>query len=104
MRGLIATLGLFSLAFAGPDAVLVVRDQVLEQGRVVEYVGTQRYPVQNEAELELLVGQLNRPASSSTPIRAGLRCKKRVIAWILRRFGWPTGLPSRPANASLCCR
>ncbi|MGK0617280.1 VanW family protein [Meiothermus cerbereus] len=62
MRGLIATLGLFSLAFAGPDAVLVVRDQVLEQGRVVEYVGTQRYPVQNEAELELLVGQLNRPA------------------------------------------
>jgi len=53
---------LFSLAFAGLDAVLVVRDQVLEQGRVVEYVGTQRYPIQSEAELELLVGQLNRPA------------------------------------------
>lgn len=62
MRGLIALLGVCSLALAGPDAVLVVREQVLEQGGVVTYVGAQRYRIQDETALEQLIGQLSRPA------------------------------------------
>lgn len=62
MRTLIAACTLFSLALAGPEAVLVVREQVLEGGVVVTYVGTQRHPIQSEAGLEQLIGQLSRPA------------------------------------------
>lgn len=60
MRALIAAYTLFSLALAGPEAVLVVREQVLEGGVVVTYIGTQRYPIQSEAGLEQLIGQLSR--------------------------------------------
>ncbi|GEM82032.1 vancomycin B-type resistance protein vanW [Meiothermus hypogaeus NBRC 106114] len=62
MRALIALLSLLSLAWAGPEAVWVVREQVLEKGSVVEYIGTRRYPVPSEAALEQLIGQLSRPA------------------------------------------
>ena len=60
MRALIALLFMFSLALAGPSAVLVVRDQVLENGSVVEYTGTRRYPIRSEAQLAQLVQQLSR--------------------------------------------
>lgn len=62
MRALFALVFLLSLAWAGPEAVLVVREQVLEKGSVVEYIGTQRYPIHSEAALERLIGQLSRPA------------------------------------------
>ncbi|GIW26079.1 MAG: vancomycin B-type resistance protein vanW [Meiothermus sp.] len=60
VRSVLFALSLCSLAWAGPDAVLVVREQVLEKGRLVEYTGTQRYPVQSEEQLKQLIRQLSR--------------------------------------------
>lgn len=49
------------MALAGPVAVLVVDERVLEGGKVERYIGTQRFPIANEAELTSLLDRLSRP-------------------------------------------
>jgi len=61
MRTFVVLLSLFSLALAGPDAVFVVHEQVLEGGVVVKYTGSQRYPIKDEAQLSQVVERLSRP-------------------------------------------
>jgi vancomycin resistance protein YoaR len=77
MRALVTLLFLLSIALAGPDAVLVVREQVLEKGSVVEYIGTRRYPIQNEDQLKLLLRQLSR---APRPARFTLEPNKGWVA------------------------
>ena len=48
---LLILLGLALGQSAPLEAVLVLREDVLEEGRLVAYTGTQRYPVASEAEL-----------------------------------------------------
>ncbi len=68
---------LLPLAWAGPEAVLVVHEQVLEKGRVVSYVGTQRFPVRDEGQLDQIIQKLSRPPR---PARFVLDAQKGWIA------------------------
>lgn len=58
---LLILLGLALGQSAPLEAVLVLREDVLEEGRLVAYTGTQRYPVASEAELLRLLDRLARP-------------------------------------------
>ncbi|APD09514.1 MULTISPECIES: VanW family protein [Thermus] len=43
------------------EALLVLEEEVIEEGRLVAYTGVQRYPVASEAELKALLKRLARP-------------------------------------------
>lgn len=65
-RFILPALLMYAWAFAAPssemEAILVVRENVLEGGKVVEYVGAQRHTVRSEADLErLLLGLSRKP-------------------------------------------
>jgi hypothetical protein len=40
------------------EALLVLEEEVIEEGRLVAYTGVQRYPVASEAELKALLKRL----------------------------------------------
>lgn len=70
------------MALAGPVAVLVVDERVLEAGRVERYIGTQRFPIASEADLPPLLDRLSRPPR---PPRF-IYCRER--GWIaVQKFG-----------------
>ncbi len=77
MQNWVALFLLSTLAWAAPQAVLVVHEEVLEEGRVVKYVGTQRYLLQDEGQLEQLIQNLSRPPR---PARFILDAQKGWIA------------------------
>ncbi|WP_299429441.1 VanW family protein [uncultured Meiothermus sp.] len=83
MRALVPLLWLLSLALAGPVAVLVVDERVLEGGSVVRYTGVQRFPIASEAELQPLLRRLSRPPSPARFIY------DRRRGWIaVQKFGY----------------
>lgn len=87
----IALLFLLGLALgqsAPLEAVLVLRENVLEEGRLVAYTGTKRYPVASEAELLRLLDRLARPPrppGSSTRTGGGGGWRRRASPLTGRR-------------------
>ncbi|GGM98344.1 vancomycin B-type resistance protein vanW [Thermus composti] len=62
MRLWFGLLAFLALAWAqGIEALLVLKEDVVEEGRLVEYTGVRRYPVASEGELRALLRKLARP-------------------------------------------
>jgi vancomycin resistance protein YoaR len=65
MRGFLALALLLGLAWGQEslEALLVLKEEVIEGGELRTYTGLQRYPVASEAELKALLKKLSRPPS-----------------------------------------
>jgi hypothetical protein len=65
MRGFLALALLLGLAWGQEslEALLVLKEEVIEGGELRTYTGPQRYPVASEAELKALLKKLSRPPS-----------------------------------------
>jgi vancomycin resistance protein YoaR len=67
---------MISSAVAGPDALLVTREKILENGKVVVYSGVKRVPVGGVGLLEQIIQGLKRPAQPARWV------KDKTKGWI----------------------
>jgi hypothetical protein len=104
MRGFLALALLLGLAWGQEslEALLVLKEEVIEGGELRTYTGLQRYPVASEAELKALLKKLSRPASSLGKA-AGGAWRRRASSLTRRRPSPPTGRPGPRAGRAFAC-